>query len=141
MLSYGLPIVTGGFNAVEIQLRHQAGEITSEQANKQQIGNAGFASAAALGGGYVIPTAAAGTSNPLGWGVAGTLSLAYDVSIAQGTFNNYVEGQPLTQAFTNARKETHRSFGISGIDTLSYEILNPLLTPILTPLAEAIYSE
>jgi RHS repeat-associated protein len=139
--SYGLPIVGGGLNAVEIQLRLDAGEITTGQAGAEQVANVGFTTALAFGGGSLIPAAAATTSNPVGWSVAGSVSLAYDVSIAQGTFNNAVEGQPLDVAFTNARAETNRSFGIGWFDSAAYEVLNPVLAPALTPIAQAMYTK
>ena len=51
-----------------------------------------------------------------------------------------IEGQPLGAAFTNARAETHRSFGIAGFDSAAYKALNPVLAPILTPIAKEIYN-
>ena len=119
--SYGLPIASGLLSAREIYFRNNAGEITFEQAYQEQVANAGFASATALGGGTLIPVAAGLTSHPVGWATAGSLALAYDMSVAQGTYNNCVEGQPVNQALLNARTETNRSFGIGWFDTFAYQ--------------------
>jgi hypothetical protein len=139
-ISYGLPVLVGGLNAREIQYRSEAGEITYEEALAQQGANVGFTAVASIGGGAVIPVAAAATGAPVSAAFIGGVALGYDLSIAQGTVNNMIEGQQLNEAFVNARAETHRSFGISGFDSTAYKTLNPILTPILTPIARKIYN-
>jgi hypothetical protein len=137
--SYGLPFVGGALNAFDIHYREQMGEINANQAYQQQVGNMGFTAATSLAEGVAIPTAAAATSNPVGWAVAGTVAFGYDISIAQGTFNKVVEGQPLNQAFYDARVDTNEAFGLGWIDTVGYEMLSPALSPVLTPIAKSIY--
>jgi hypothetical protein len=58
------------------------------------------------------------------------VALGYDLLVAQGTFNNVVEGQPFWEAFYNARADTHETitFGqISNaeIDAAIDELVGP----------------
>jgi hypothetical protein len=140
VFSYGYPIIIGELNRREIQYRAEAGEITSEQAYKQGIANAGFSAFAAFEGGIGIPVALAGSSHPVGWGFVGGICLAYAVSVFQGTYNNWTEGQSPDEALLNARVQANKQFGLGEwFDRWGYDLLNPVLVPILTPIAEYQY--
>jgi hypothetical protein len=127
-VSYGLPIVIGIANAREIQYRAEAGEISQEQASGQQKANVGFTVAASVGGGYIVPEAAALTSHPVGWAVLGGVCLAYDISVGQGIANNMIEGQPFWPAYIDARAEANRVFMFGHGEDFDYWLEQTLLS-------------
>ncbi|MBL1131640.1 MAG: hypothetical protein D8M54_24545, partial [Chloroflexi bacterium] len=86
--SYGLPIISGTINQYEIRERQQVGQITSAEANLETVTNVGFTTASVGIGGYALPAAASAVEAPAAAVALVGVSLAYDLTVAQGTVNN-----------------------------------------------------
>jgi hypothetical protein len=108
--SYGLPIISGAINQYEIHERQQAGQITSREANLETATNIGFTTASVGIGGYGLPAVAGAVETPAGALAFVGVCLAYDLTVAQGTVNNMIEGQEVGDAFWNARATTNDRF-------------------------------
>ena len=108
--SYGLPAVTGVINQIEIRERSEIGQISAKEAKMETVSNGVFTLVSVGAGGYALPAIATAAEAPVALITLAGVSLGYDLTVAQSTINNMIEGQDLSAAFWNARATTNDRF-------------------------------